>query len=188
MFDTQVDNYLESTYPGMETSVYRDLSLNFKKLTGDGLMTPQERWMTTLAVATALQDRELSLLAVGCLKALDVPQDQIHEASQVAGIMGMNNVYYKFKTFLAEEAKDLYTRAGLRMQSLMKPAVGKATFELLSLAVSAVNGCPTCVSSHERALVSLGMEPDRIHDSVRLAAVIKGLNSLRHSVEVAKMF
>ncbi len=184
-FESRTDAFLESSFPSMETSVYRDLSLNFKKLTSEGLMTPQERWMITLAVATSLNYSELAKMAVENLKSMDLSKEQIHEASQVAGIMGMNNVYYKFKTFLAEEAKEHYSRAGLRMQSLMKPLVGKATFELLSLAVSVVNGCPTCVSSHERALVGLGMEPDRIHDSVRLAAVIKGLHSLKSSVAVS---
>jgi alkyl hydroperoxide reductase subunit D len=53
--------------------------------------------------------------------------------------------------------------------------LGKEFFELLSTAVSAVNGCQMCVTSHEKALLGHGTTKQRIHDAVRLAAVIKSI-------------
>lgn len=98
--------------------------------------------------------------------------------------MGMNNTYYKFRSFLTPElVSEHYSRAGLRMQSMMKPATGKQNFEMMSLAVSAVNGCPVCVASHEHALRNLGLSADKIHDLARLASVCKGLNSLKAAQE-----
>ncbi|MEQ1723526.1 MAG: carboxymuconolactone decarboxylase family protein, partial [Pseudobdellovibrio sp.] len=66
----------------------------------------------------------------------------------------------------------------LRMNSLSKPLNGKQNFEMMALAVSVVNGCPTCVSSHEKALTDLGVTRDKIHDLARLASVTKGLSGL----------
>jgi alkyl hydroperoxide reductase subunit D len=89
-------------------------------------------------------------------------------------------VYYKFRSFLGPDLVQAdYSRAGLRMQSLMKPQTGKANFELMALAVSVVNGCPTCVASHEKAVRELGVTADKVHDVARMAAVCKGLDSLK---------
>jgi alkyl hydroperoxide reductase subunit D len=56
--------------------------------------------------------------------------------------------------------------------------MGKENFELLALVVSAVNGCETCVTSHEKVLRKSRVLPGKIHDAIRLAATIKGLSKL----------
>lgn len=173
------DRYLDAEFADASTSIFRDLSLNFKKLLEEGQLEPVERFMNLLAVAVTLHERPMAELAKAGLTQLGVPEDQIREAAEVAGIMGMNNVYYKYRSFLSEEAKANYTRAGLRMQSMMKPITGKHAFEMMSLAVSTVNGCPVCVASHEKALRDMGLETEKIHDLARLAAVAKGLSSLK---------
>lgn len=182
-FSTLTDRYLESEFPGADTSIYRDLSLNFKKLLEDGALDPVDRFMNLLAVAVTLHERPMAEMAKEALRQLDVPAEHIREAAEVAGIMGMNNVYYKYRSFLMDEAKEHYSRAGLRMQSLMKPATGKHAFEMMSLAVSTVNGCPMCVASHEKTLRDLGTATEKIHDLARLAAVAKGLSSLKTARE-----
>jgi len=58
------------------------------------------------------------------------------------------------------------------MNRLVKPATVKTDFELFSLAVSAINGCETCVKSHEAVVVEGGLTEDQVHDAVRLAATI----------------
>lgn len=178
-FSAKIDTYFEKNYRNHESAVFRDLSLNLKKILQESPLDPQERYMNLLAVATALHDKNLMALAREILTEMSVAPELIQEASEVAGIMGMNNVYYKFKSFLAEEAKPDYTRAGLRMNSLMKHQSGKEAFEMMSLAVSVVNGCPSCVASHERAVRQLGASADKVHDVARLAAVCKGLESLK---------
>ncbi|MBX3033171.1 MAG: carboxymuconolactone decarboxylase family protein [Bdellovibrionaceae bacterium] len=178
-----VDQYLESEYFEATSSIYRDLSLNFKKLLEEGQLDPNERFLNLLAIAVSLANHPMANLAKVALKELGTPDDQIREAAETAGLMGMNNVYYKFRSYLSTEAKEHYTRAGLRMQSMMKPANGKQNFEMMSLAVSAVNGCPTCIASHENAIRELGVATEKIHDVARLAAVAKGLTSLKHARE-----
>lgn len=179
-----VDKYLESEYPGLTTSIYRDLSLNFKKLLEDGPLEPNERFMSLLSVSVSLENKPMSKLAVSLLKENSIPEEQIREAAEVAGIMGMNNVYYKFRGYLDPTTRENYSRAGLRMQSLMKPVTGKSNFEMMSMAVSVVNGCPTCITSHEKALVEIGIGTDKIHELAKLAAVCKGLSSLKKAQEI----
>lgn len=175
----RIDLFLDSEFAGAESSVYRDLSLNFKKLMEEGALEPQERFMNLLAISVALREKSMAELAKAGLRELGLTDEQIREAAESAGIMGMNNVYYKFRNFLSEEAREHYHRAGLRMQSLMRPANGKQAFEMLSLSVSIVNGCPACVASHENVLRGLGLATDKIHDLARLASVAKGLSSLK---------
>lgn len=62
--------------------------------------------------------------------------------------------------------------ARLRMNVLARPGVDKATFELWSLAVSAVNGCGMCIESHERAVRGHGLTAEQVQAAVRIAAVV----------------
>ena len=57
---------------------------------------------------------------------------------------------------------------------MAKPASTTASFELYSLAVSAVNACETCVRAHEATLLEQGVSEDQIHDAVRVASVVHG--------------
>jgi alkyl hydroperoxide reductase subunit D len=68
--------------------------------------------------------------------------------------------------------------ARIKMNIMARPVVGKEFFELISLAVSAVNGCEMCVTSHEASLIELGSKEERIFESVRLAAVITSLSKV----------
>ena len=176
----KVDAYLEKEFPGATSAIYRDLSLNFKKVLEDSPLDPQERFTNLLSIAVALENKELVALAKSVLTDLETPTEIIQEAAEIAGIMGMNNVYYKFRSFLAPEliAAD-YQRAGLRMNSLGKTVGTKKDFEMMSLSVSIVNACPVCVASHEKAVRSHDVSADKVHDLARLAATSKGLTSLK---------
>jgi alkyl hydroperoxide reductase subunit D len=58
---------------------------------------------------------------------------------------------------------------------MMNPVLGKEVFELMSLVVSALNGCEMCVTSHEQSVLQHGGSESRIFEAVKLGAVIKGL-------------
>jgi alkyl hydroperoxide reductase subunit D len=176
----KVDAYLEKEFPGATSTIYRDLSLNLKKVLEDSPLEEQERFTNLLSIAVAVENKELVALAKSVLTDLGTAPEVIQEAAEIAGIMGMNNVYYKFRSFLGPElvAAD-YPRAGLRMNSLGKPIGGKKEFEMMALSVSIVNACPICVSTHEKAVRGHDVSPDKIHDLARLAATAKGLTSLK---------
>jgi alkyl hydroperoxide reductase subunit D len=85
--------------------------------------------------------------------------------------MGMNNIYYRF-LHLVEDSEYQAMPARLRMNILANPGIDKLDFELLSLAVSAVNGCGLCISSHEKKLRAHGYTREMIQSAVRIAATV----------------
>ena len=91
--------------------------------------------------------------------------------------MGMNNIYYRF-LHLVEDAEYQTMPARLRMNVMANPGIDKLDFELISLAVSAVNGCGLCIVSHERKLRVHGVSRETIQSAVRVASVV-------HAVAVA---
>ena len=70
--------------------------------------------------------------------------------------------------------KEVYPQkpARLRMQRIARPAGEKADFELFCLAVSAINGCESCVQSHEKVVIEKGITEDQVHDAIRIAATV----------------
>ena len=62
--------------------------------------------------------------------------------------------------------------ARLRMNVMANPGIDRLDFELISLAVSAVNGCGLCITSHERKLREEGVSREAVQSAVRIAAVI----------------
>ena len=96
---------------------------------------------------------------------------EIAEAVGCASLLSANNVFYRFRHFVNKE-KYNEIPARVKMNIMARPVGGKEFFELMSLAVSAVNGCEMCVKSHENSLMELGSKEERVFEAVRLAAVI----------------
>lgn len=88
-----------------------------------------------------------------------------------ATIMAMNNIYYRF-IHLASD-KDFGTMpANLRMNVMANPGIPKVDFELISLAVSAIEGCGMCMDAHVREVVKGGVSKQGTQSAIRIAATI----------------
>lgn len=151
----------------------RDLQLNLGSvLTVPGApgLTERQIWSVALAAASASRNpgftRDLQSLATKHLDAAHVSA-----AHAAAAVMAMNNVYYRF-LHLVEDEEYGKLPARLRMSVVGNPGIAKADFELLSLAVSAINGCGACVASHERQLRQHGLTREAVQSAVRIAAVV----------------
>jgi alkyl hydroperoxide reductase subunit D len=129
-----------------------------------------------LAYAVAVNEKNEALQAAFAQMAVaqGVTENELAEVVSCTSLLNANNVYYRFRHFMHEEFYN-NAPAGIRMSIMANPVLGKELFELVSLVVSAVNGCELCVTSHEKTLVSHGTSRQRIHDAVRLGAVIKSL-------------
>ena len=151
----------------------RDLRLNIASVLtpqgAPGLSEPQ-LWMTALATAIASRNAELARLIETEATARLQPVE-IEAARAAAAIMGMNNVYYRF-LHLVEDEEYARLPARLRMNVIGSPGIARADFELVSLAVSAVNGCGKCVLAHERVLRQHEISREAVQSAVRIAAVI----------------
>jgi alkyl hydroperoxide reductase subunit D len=151
----------------------RDLRLNLGSvLTTQGApgLTEQQIWSVALASAIAARNAALTR-DVEALAREKLGDAGINGARAAAAIMGMNNVYYRF-LHLVEDAEYQSLPARLRMNVLANPGIDRNDFELLSLAVSAINACGMCITSHERKLREHGVTREAIQSTVRIASVI----------------
>src|SRR5690606_10226675 len=103
--------------------------------------------------------------------------EEIAESVACTSLLSANNIFYRFRHFLDKE-KYNEIPARIKMNIMARPVNGKEFFELISLAVSAVNGCEMCVKSHEKSLIELGTSEARIFEAVRLGAVIASVSKV----------
>jgi alkyl hydroperoxide reductase subunit D len=151
----------------------RDLKLNIGSvLTTQGAPGLSERQIAAVALSTAIAARNPQLTqAIEAWARQYLDDAYVNGARAAAAIMGMNNIYYRF-LHLVEDSEYSTMPARLRMNIIGNPGIDKLDFELLSLAVSAVNGCGMCITSHEKKLREGGISREQIQSAVRIAAVI----------------
>ncbi|MBP7616210.1 MAG: carboxymuconolactone decarboxylase family protein [Steroidobacteraceae bacterium] len=160
----------------------RDLKLNLGSvLTPQGAPGLSEKQLWSVALATAIAARNTALARdIEALARVHLGDADVTGARAAAAIMGMNNIYYRF-LHLVEDAEYQSMPARLRMNVIGNPGIDKLDFELLSLAVSAVNGCGLCIISHERKLRDHGVTRETIQSAVRIAAVIHAVAGVLES-------
>jgi alkyl hydroperoxide reductase subunit D len=149
----------------------RDIKINLGNVLTPGSLDAAQVWGTAVASAYAARNRELTDAVVADATAAGVAPGVLEDARAAAVLMGMNNVYYRFRHVIGKEEYSQMP-ARLRMQRLAQVASNKADFELFCLAVSAINDCATCMASHEAAVLKHGLGPERVHDAVRIAATV----------------
>ncbi len=160
-----------------ESRYLRDLKLNFTSaLTSEHLNTKE---CALLGLSTAINNNNTILTDYFTRYADEqgATPAETGEAAGCASLLASNNVFYRFRHFTQKEK---YTQipARIRMQLMMKPVTGKEFFELMSLAISAVNGCEMCVNAHEDSLIKLNTTEERIFDAVRIASLVTSFGKI----------
>ncbi len=146
-------------------------------------MSAEQIFGTALATARASRNAELiALVEAEANRHLD--EAWLKASRAAAAIMGMNNIYYRF-VHLASNDEYGKLPARLRMSAIGNPGIDKADFELMSLAVSAINGCGMCIDSHERVLKQAGMSAEAIQHAVRIASVIHAVAAVLDAEQAA---
>jgi alkyl hydroperoxide reductase subunit D len=155
----------------------RDIKINLQTVMQTANLSPAQRHGVAIATAAAVRDTVLRDALIADAQG-EVEPGVIEDALAAAALMSMTNVYYRFRHLVGKPA---YAEmpARLRMNRLASPAAGKLDFELYSLAVSAVNGCETCVQAHEQVLIKGGLSETQVHDAVRIAAVVNAATCAR---------
>jgi alkyl hydroperoxide reductase subunit D len=151
----------------------KDVRLNLGSILSDQLM-PQERKLGLLLACAHGSGHKPLVEAAEAEVEGKLAEEAANAARGAAAVMAMNNVYYRFVHLVANPE---YGRmpARLRMNIIGSHGIAKEEFELMSLAVSAMNGCGMCIESHERTLLEQGVKPDVIQSAVRIAAVMTAL-------------
>lgn len=157
---------------GELADAHKDTRLNLSSILEGGSLTPEQRWGVAVACAYASRNERLKeALLEEAKKVLGNPEPVLEDARAAASLMAMNNVYYRFRHMIGKESYST-KRPGLRMNRMAQVQTNKLDFELVCLAVSAINGCEMCVQSHEKVVVDGGLTEDQVHDAVRIASVI----------------
>ena len=154
-----------------------DLKLNFKNSFESDHLSKKEVGLLGVALAVNAGNRVLKQFFAANAAAEGASEAEIAEAVACASLLSANNVLYRFRHFVNKE-KYNEIPARIKMNIMARPVGGKEFFELISLAVSAVNGCEMCVKSHENSLIELGTKEERIFESIRLAGVITSLSKV----------
>jgi alkyl hydroperoxide reductase subunit D len=152
----------------------KDLKINVTNSLTATTLSKKEAYLLGLAVAVNEKHADLQASLEKLAIQEGATAKDIAEIISCTSLMNANNVYYRFRHFVN---KEFYTAtpAGIRMSIMANPVLGKEFFELVSLTVSALNGCEMCVTSHEEALLKHGTEQQRILEAVRLGAVLRSL-------------
>lgn len=154
-----------------ESRYTRDLKLNFASTLTSEHISTKECALLGLSAAVNNVNKPLTNYFTQYAEARGATAEEIAEAVACASLLASNNIFYRFRHFTQKEK---YTQipARIRMQVMMKPVTGKEFFELMSLAISAINGCEMCVNAHEDSLIKLGTTEERIFDAVRIASLV----------------
>jgi len=154
----------------------KDLRLNLESvLTENGAPGLTDLQIRAIALASAIASRNAALTAaIEAFAAEKLSDAELGGAKAAAAMMAMTNIYYRFTHNAAN--KDYETlRTSLRMNVMANPGIEKQAFELASLAVSAINGCSTCLDSREKVIREHGATAQGVQSAVRIAAVIHAI-------------
>ena len=180
--DLQLEDYQASANAqaliNAEARYIKDLKINTGNvLNNNQHLSRKEALLLAFGVAVNEQFDTLKTAFARLAEQEGATEKEIAEVVACASLMATNNVFYRFRHFMG---KDFYqnTPAGIKMSIMMNPVLGKEFFELLSLVVSALNGCEMCVTSHEQSVLNHGGTQARIFDAVRIGAVFKSFTVL----------
>jgi alkyl hydroperoxide reductase subunit D len=177
--DLRLDAYAPSAnvlaLVAVESRFIKDLKINVGNVLNNSQQLSRKE-VLLLALAIAVNEKFVLLQEAftRLVRESGASDAEIAEIVACVSLMNTNNIFYRFRHFVHKEFYD-NTPAGIKMSTMANPVLGKEFFELVSLVISAVNGCEMCVSSHERSVLQHGGAESRVLEAVRLGAVIKGL-------------
>lgn len=165
---TNVDS-LKDILPDFAKDIRLNLSSVLKEDSNAGLSLNQ---VHGIALASAYATRNtLVIQAIAGETAATLSAEEVNAAKAAATIMAMNNIYYRATHMVGDEELGRLP-AGLRMNVIGAPGIDKVTFELYTLAVSAINGCEMCVQAHVKAAAHGNVSKPGIQQTFKIAAVL----------------
>ncbi len=160
----------------------KDIRQNLSILAGEDILTDQQKWGTF--VVSALASRSQTVIkAVLAEATTHLDETAMTGAKAAAGIMAMNNVYYRF-LHITENKEYTKMPAKLRMSIIGNPGVDKNDFELWSLAVSAINACGMCIDAHEAIIRKHDVSALQVQAAVRIASTVHAASVIIENEEM----
>jgi len=177
--DLQLNSYTPSanaeTLLNVEHRYIKDLKINVGNVINNTqYLNKKEALLLALAVAINEKFDLLKESLTQLAQQEGATDAELAEITACTSLMNANNIFYRFRHFVNKEYYSTQP-AGIKMSIMMNPVLGKEFFELLSLVISAVNGCEMCVTSHEQSVLQHGSSEARVYEAVKLGAIIKSL-------------
>ncbi len=155
----------------------KDLKINVGNVLKSQNLNRKEAVLLALGVAVNEKNQALITAFTELATREGADDKELAEISACVSLMNANNVFYRFRHFVKKEYYET-APAGIKMSIMANPVLGKEFFELLSLVISALNGCELCITSHEQSVLNHGGTQARIFDAVRLGAILKSFSVL----------
>ena len=153
----------------------KDLRINTGNVLNSPNLSKKESYLLALSVAYNQNNTILSACFEKLAEAHGATVAEIAETAACTSLLNANNVFYRFRHYVEKESYNTMP-AGIKMSVMGNPVLGKEFFELMSLVVSALNGCEMCVKSHEESVKNHGTTESRIFDAIRLGSLLKSLS------------
>lgn len=160
---------------GLIPDYAKDLRANLDSVLRQAELTERQAWGTALSCAIACRNQKL-VQAIEPEAARHMDATVLEAAKTAAALMGMTNVYYRFRRLTGNE-KYASMPSRLRMRGLRTHGGDPLDFDLWCLAVSAIHACAACVERHESSLREKGVGEETILAAVRIAAVIHAVSA-----------
>jgi alkyl hydroperoxide reductase subunit D len=158
---------LKSSLP----SYAKDIKLNLGRvLAADGMDGLSRDAVAGIALASAYATKHKDVITA-ITEEVDASSEIVDAAKAAATVMAMNNVYYRF-VHLVSDGEYAKMPANLRMNVIGNPGIDKIDFELMSLAVSAINGCGMCMDAHVAEVIKGGVTRQGVQTAIRIGAVL----------------
>lgn len=177
LLDTELNSEALQLLGSTNNRYLRDLKVNVQNALQYQTLTPKESMLLAFAVAKNHKNQVLEITFKNLAIKAGATNAELAETVACVSLLNANNVLYRFRHFVN---KDTYNNApaGIKMSIMMNPVLGKEFFELMSLTISALNGCEMCVNAHEQSLIHLNCSEQRIFDAIKLTAIIKSFVTL----------
>ena len=147
--ELQIPNYVPSANAlaliNTDARFIKDLKINVGNVLNNAqYLDKKEALLLALSVAINEKFDLLKESFTKLAKEAGATDAEIAEVVACTSLMNTNNIFYRFRHFMK---KDFYANqpAGIKMSIMMNPILGKAFFELMSLVVSSLNGCPITI-------------------------------------------
>lgn len=153
-------------------SFLRDFYMNFKKfIWSDGALDAKTHAIIAFATACHSKNKfwtnyfEERCIALGGTK---------EELGEIVAVVATNYTYNTFFKFRANSGTDRFDGmgVGLRAHVFAGVSLDEKLVELLNIAISNLNACQPCTSSHVMKAGKLGLSDDEILEAVQCAATI----------------
>lgn len=150
-----------------------DTKVNLGKLLcGDHVqgLTLNQVYGIALACAFATKSSDLIVAVIGQV-SMTLSEQEVYAAKLAATRAAMNNTYYRFIDSI-DDTSYQNMPAELCTNALAHTGKVKQHYELMSLAVSVINGCPNSINAHEREVTKDGVSKLGVRSAIRIASVL----------------